>query len=85
MKNNNCILLLMYFPAMSAIDFPRLRIERISTPKSWTAPINMLPKNIQIMAGTHPQITAIAGPTIGPVPAIEAKWCPKIISFFVGW
>jgi len=28
------------------------------------------PTRIQTSAGTHPQMMAIAGPTIGPVPAI---------------
>ena len=31
----------------------------------------------QISAGTHPQMTAIAGPTIGAAPAIDAKWWPQ--------
>jgi len=29
-------------------------------------------------------MTAMAGPTIGPVPAMEVKWCPKTIAFLVG-
>ena len=27
----------------------------------------------------------MAGPTIGPVPAIDVKWCPNTIGFGVGW
>jgi len=40
-------------------------------PKSCTAPMKMLPTTTQITAGTQPQIMPIAGPTIGPVPAID--------------
>ncbi len=48
-------------------------MEIINEPKSWTAPIIIEPTKTQISAGSHPQITAIAGPTMGPVPAMEAK------------
>ena len=62
---------------MSAVksprDFPFPRREITRAPKSCTAPIKIDPKNTQIKAGTHPQIRAIAGPTIGPNPAIEVK------------
>ena len=36
-------------------------------------PIKIEPKTTQIKAGSHPHITPIAGPTMGPVPAIEVK------------
>ena len=61
-------------PAMSPTVWPRLRMETTSEPKSCTAPIRMEPNKTQRRAGTHPQMTASAGPTIGPVPAIEVKW-----------
>jgi hypothetical protein len=66
------------------MDLPWLRIEMISAPKSWTAPMTMLPTNTHNNAGTHPQMMAMAGPTMGPVPAIEVKWWPKMTSFLVG-
>ena len=68
----------------SPMVFPLFLMEIIRAPKSCTAPANIVPPTIQITAGTQPHITPMAGPTIGPVPAIDVKWCPKIISFFVG-
>ena len=59
-------------------------MEMIRAPKSCTAPITTLPTNTQSSAGTHPQMMAMAGPTMGPVPAMEVKWCPKMTSFLVG-
>ena len=44
----------------------------------------MEPNSTHSRAGTHPQITASAGPTIGPVPAMEVKWWPKMMPFLVG-
>ena len=41
--------------------------------KSCTAPIRIEPKTTQSRAGTQPHMMAMAGPTIGPVPAIEVK------------
>ena len=38
----------------------------------------------QSTAGTQPQITAMAGPRIGPSPAIDAKWWPKSTGTRVG-
>ena len=60
-------------PATSPTVCPRFLRETTRAPKSCTAPINIEPKITQRSAGTHPQITASAGPTIGPVPAIEVK------------
>jgi hypothetical protein len=68
----------------SPIDLPWLRTEITRAPRSCTAPIKIDPTKTQINAGTHPHITPIAGPTIGPVPAIDVKWCPNRIPFFVG-
>jgi len=39
--------------------------------------MNSEPPTTQIMAGSQPQITAMAGPSIGDKPVIEAKWWPK--------
>jgi hypothetical protein len=75
---------LMYLEVNSDTDLPWFRMEMISAPKSCTAPITMEPTNTHSSAGTQPQMTAMAGPTIGPVPAMEVKWWPKITSFFVG-
>jgi len=41
--------------------------------KSWAAPMKTVPTHTQSRAGSQPQITAMAGPTIGAAPAIEAK------------
>ncbi len=54
-------------------DLPLPRMEIIKEPKSWIAPMNIEPKNTQIKAGIQPQIIAMAGPMIGPNPAIEVK------------
>ena len=55
------------------MDLPLFLIEIMREPKSCTAPIKILPTNTKINAGNHPQIMAIAGPTMGPVPAIDVK------------
>ena len=77
-------LLLMISAAKSPMDLPLALRETTRAPKSWTAPKKIEPKNTQITAGTQPQMIAIAGPTIGPRPEMEVKWCPKRISFLVG-
>ena len=63
-------------PTMSSATFPtdtpRARMEMTSAPKSCTAPMKRVPRTTHSIAGTHPQITAIAGPNIGESPAIEA-------------
>ncbi len=35
-------------------------------------------------AGSHPQMTATAGPTMGAAPATEVKWWPHSTNLFVG-
>ena len=65
-------------PAISPTVWPRFRSDTTNAPKSCTAPIKIEPKNTQIRAGSQPQKTATAGPTIGPVPAMLVKWCPKM-------
>ena len=67
----------IWFRIMTPIDFPSVRREAAMLPKSWTAPKKIPPARIQITAGIQPNVTAMMGPTIGPAPAIEAKWCPK--------
>ena len=64
---------LMNDAAISERLCPRFRSETTREPRSWTAPIRIEPKTIQRTAGTQPQITPMAGPTMGPVPAIEVK------------
>ena len=40
---------------------------------------------IQVQVGNHPNIeAAMIGPTMGPAPAIEEKWCPKSTEARVG-
>ena len=67
----------IWFRIMTPMDFPSVRREAAMLPKSWTAPKKIPPTKIQITAGIQPKVTAMMGPTIGPAPAIEAKWCPK--------
>ena len=51
---------------------PRCRIETTSALKSCTAPMKRVPRTTHSMPGSQPQITAIAGPSMGASPAIEA-------------
>ena len=69
---------------MSPTVWPRLRSETTNDPRSCTAPIKIDPNTTQTKAGTQPHITARAGPTIGPVPAIDVKWWPKTTLLAVG-
>jgi hypothetical protein len=70
-KNMYLTLEPMYLTVICAMDLPWFRMEMTSAPKSCTAPITIDPRNTHIIAGSHPQIIPMAGPTIGPVPAIE--------------
>ena len=72
-KKKNLVRLLTYLAVYSEMDLPWLRMEMIRAPKSCTAPITILPTKIHSIAGSQPQMMAIAGPTIGPVPAIDVK------------
>ena len=65
--------LLSNLPAMSPTVCPLLLKLTTKAPKSCTAPIRIEPKTTQSRAGTQPHMMAMAGPTIGPVPAIEVK------------
>jgi len=54
-------------------------------PKSWTPPTKIEPRMIQMTAGSHPKKRAARmGPTIGPAPAMELKWCPKRTGVLAG-
>ncbi len=68
----------------SPMERPRLRAETTSAPKSCTAPIKIDPRTTHRSAGSQPQITAMAGPTIGAAPAIDVKWWPNSMWRFVG-
>ena len=72
-RNSNRTRLLSTRPAMSPTVWPLLRRLTTSAPKSCTAPMKIEPSTTQSNAGTQPHMMAIAGPTIGPVPAIEVK------------
>ena len=58
---------------MAPIERPRARTETTRAPKSWTQPTKIEPKTTHSMAGSQPQTTAMAGPSIGDSPVIEAK------------
>lgn len=64
-------------PMMSLVTSPMVcalcRIEANSAAISCTPPISTQPTNTQMIAGSQPQYTAMAGPRIGPSPAMEAK------------
>ena len=66
------------------IDMPRARMETASAPKSWTAPTKMAPRTTHSSAGSQPQMTAIAGPSIGDSPVMEANWWPNSTYRFAG-
>ncbi len=58
--------------AMAPIDRPLARTEITRAPKSWTQPIRIAPKTTHSMAGSQPHTTAMAGPSIGDSPVIDA-------------
>ena len=72
-RKSNLTRLFSTRPAMSPTVWPLLRRLTTKAPKSCTAPINIEPRTTQRSAGTQPHMIAIAGPTIGPVPAIDVK------------
>ena len=72
------------FPASVPIEFALWRVEIHSVPKSCTAPAKMVPSTTHRNAGSHPQMTAIAGPTMGAAPATEVKWWPNSTLRLVG-
>ncbi len=64
-------------PATSPMVWPLLRRLTSRLPKSCTAPMKIEPNTTQTRAGSQPQSTPMAGPTMGPVPAMEVKWWPN--------
>lgn len=69
----------------SPIDFPSWRIEAMTAPKSCGPPRNMEPKMHHTIVGSQPNIeAAVIGPTMGPAPAMDEKWCPSTTAGCVG-
>ena len=66
------------------MERPLLRVEAHRVPKSCIPAKKTVPKVTQSNAGSQPQITAIAGPTMGAAPATEVKWWPHRMNLFVG-
>src|SRR5690606_35156318 len=66
------------------IDLPLLRTLAHSAPRSCTPAKKIVPRVTHRNAGSQPQITAIAGPTIGAAPATEVKWWPQSTNRLVG-
>src|SRR5690625_111740 len=71
-------------PVNAPIDFAWLRTLAQTAPKSWIPAKKMVPRTTHKKAGNQPQITAMAGPTIGAAPATEVKWCRQSTYLFVG-
>ncbi len=71
---NSCFArLLMLAEMISPIDWPLLRTDAKSAPKSCTPPKKIPPMRIQRVTGSQPKIAAPIGPVIGPAPAIDEK------------
>src|SRR5690554_564585 len=60
-------------PDNAPMDLALLRTLAQTAPMSCTPAKNTVPKATQSSAGNQPQITAMAGPTIGAAPATEVK------------
>ena len=58
-------------PVISAMDLPFSLTETTNAPKSWTAPMKIVPKTTHKKAGSHPQNAAIQGPIMGAAPAMD--------------
>jgi hypothetical protein len=54
------------------IDMPRARMLTTRAEKSWTQPTRIAPRTTHSSAGSQPQMTATAGPSMGARPVIEA-------------
>ena len=63
-------------PVREPIDWALLRTLTQTAPKSCTPAKKIVPTVTQMKAGSQPQMTAIAGPTMGAKPATAVKWCP---------
>ena len=66
------------------MDRPRLRTEAQSAPRSCIPAKNTVPMVTHRNAGSQPQMTAMAGPTMGAAPATDVKWWPHRTYLFVG-
>ena len=64
-------------PITEPIDSPSCRTERKSAIMSCAAPISTHPNTIHSVTEAQPNSAARTGPTIGPAPAMAAKWCPN--------
>ena len=64
-------------PITVPIDSPPWRIDRKSEIMSCAAPMKMQPRTIHRATDAQPNSAARTGPTIGPAPAMAAKWWPK--------
>lgn len=75
---NSCFArLLMLVEMISPIDWPLLRTDAKSAPKSCTPPKKIPPMRIQRVTGSQPKIAAPIGPVIGPAPAIDENDVPS--------
>ncbi len=63
-------------PVSAPTDLALLRTLAQIAPASWTPAKKIVPKMTHRKAGTQPQMTAMAGPTMGAAPATEVKWWP---------
>ena len=84
-RNNRYVSGLMRRRPICANPSPRWRRLATSDEKSCTPPMNTAPMAIHSSAGPHPNTSAaLMGPTIGPAPAMELKWCPNTMGVGVG-
>ena len=74
----------MYRPDRAPMDCPLFRTDAHRAPKSCMPAKNTVPSVTQRNAGTQPQMSATAGPTMGAAPATEVKWCPQRTNLLVG-
>ena len=79
-KQNRRKIILPGRPSTSSMtepmDLPSCRTERKSVTMSCIEPTKMQPRTIQSATAAQPNSAARTGPTIGPAPAMAAKWCP---------
>ena len=63
---------------------PLFLVEAHREPRSCIPAKKTVPIVTQRNAGSHPQIIAMAGPTMGAAPATEVKWWPQRTNLLVG-
>jgi len=73
MRNNTRTRSLIIRDEISAILLPFSLTLITRAPKSWTAPMKIVPNTTQSIAGSQPQYAATQGPMIGAAPAIDVK------------